>query len=1196
MKFWLKLIFSILGVISLALLIWFAGPLLSIADVRPFESALVRFLLIAFIVVLTIAITFYKLYRRHKAIKELEEAVTEPATIDSDGQILSEKMNDALATLKKVDGVRRNALYELPWYLIIGPPGAGKTTALINSGLKFPLADSSGPKSIAGLGGTRYCDWWFTEDAVLIDTAGRYTTHDSEPESDRHSWFDFLDLLSKNRPKQPINGVLIAISIEDILILEPAEVIAHADAIRKRLTDLHDHLKIDFPVYAVFTKADLIAGFMEYFGGLNESRRKMVWGATFKTDEQSRNMIGGVPHEFDALVARLNEEITDKLQEEPDPYARVALYGFPTQFAMLKEHVVNFLNRVFEPTRYRANAMLRGFYFTSGTQEGTPIDQAIGAMARSFGAQSAAPIAYSGIGKSFFLTDLLSKVVFAEAGWVSTNRAAVRRATGLQIAGYSALVILTLATVGLWWTSYNANSQLVEETRRAAEEYIEVGAPLMEETSVADTNFYKALVVLHKLRYMPAGYAFREESTPISHTFGLSQRDRLESASISAYRIALERTFRSRLILRLEKQIERSINNPVFVYEALKVYLMLGGLAPTDNEFVVAWMRGDWAENLYPGSGNADGRTELEQHLVAMLDLQSGHKPQITLNQPLVDQGQKTLARMSVAERAYALLKSQARTGPYEDWIVTLRGGPDTARVFENAKGEDLDELRVPRFFTYVGFHSLFLDQLADIADQIKTERWVLGKAGEQAAIDEQYKTLLPDLLDIYRKEFIAAWDETLAKLRLRPLSADRPKYIALSAASSPTSPIRQLLESIRDETALTQEREVPESDNNDLVEGEAGRVGRRLASRTGRVGRAGFNLAMKAQLRAGAGGSAPQAPGQNIEAYFKPFHDLVDGDSGKRPIDTLVSNLNEIYRNLVLIATNPVEAPRATANLQIQVATLRANSSRLPEPLAGMMRVAADDFEGDATGTSIAQLRQALAEEVTAVCQNVVPNRYPISRKSKRDVPMRDFARVFAPGGVIDGFFKKNLASMADASGTKWKWRAENRVARDLSPKTLLNFQQAAEIRDAFFPSGGNMPSLNIQIEPVTLSGSARLVELEVNGNVVVSRKGFEVPTSFQWPGSLGRQRAAITITPVVTGFFGRQTNDQGRSVTLERTGAWAFFRLLDAGRVVKRGDSVTARFVVGGREVSYRISADSFLNPLVLPALRNFSCPAGL
>ncbi len=179
-------------------------------------------------------------------------------------------MTEALETLKRSSG-KRNYLYDLPWYIIIGPPGAGKTTALVNSGLKFPLAGADGGKAVAGTGGTRYCDWWFTEDAVLIDTAGRYTTQDSDSEVDKKSWLSFLSLLKTQRAKQPINGVILAISLEDLMKLDGQQLAEHATAIRKRLLELHQELKIDFPVYALFTKADLIAGFAEYFGNFTES-------------------------------------------------------------------------------------------------------------------------------------------------------------------------------------------------------------------------------------------------------------------------------------------------------------------------------------------------------------------------------------------------------------------------------------------------------------------------------------------------------------------------------------------------------------------------------------------------------------------------------------------------------------------------------------------------------------------------------------------------------------------------------------------------------------------------------------------------------------------------------------------------------------------------------------------------------------
>ena len=144
----------------------------------------------------------------------------------ADADVLSERMKDALLTLRKSRKTRGDFLYELPWYIIIGPPGAGKTTALVNSGLKFPLSKGSSAQAMAGVGGTRYCDWWFTEEAVLIDTAGRYTTQDSDAASDRRSWLAFLDLLKKDRPKQPINGVMVVISLAVAVVPEGLPAIA----------------------------------------------------------------------------------------------------------------------------------------------------------------------------------------------------------------------------------------------------------------------------------------------------------------------------------------------------------------------------------------------------------------------------------------------------------------------------------------------------------------------------------------------------------------------------------------------------------------------------------------------------------------------------------------------------------------------------------------------------------------------------------------------------------------------------------------------------------------------------------------------------------------------------------------------------------------------------------------------------------
>lgn len=1192
MKRWLYRIAIALGLIAFMAAIWFGGPLIAFGETRPFGSVLVRLLIILPVLIIVAAFYGIRYWRKREAEKALEEAASEGDTGDS--KVLGERMSEAIATLRNSSG-RRNFLYELPWYIIIGPPGAGKTTALANSGLKFPLAGAGGAQAVAGVGGTRYCDWWFTEDAVLIDTAGRYTTQDSDSEADKKSWLSFLSLLKDNRAKQPINGVILAISVEDLVTLEGQELTAHATAIRKRLQEINEQLKIDFPVYVVFTKADLIAGFNEYFGNFTESRRRKVWGATFQTEDRKKNMVSEVPSEFDALVRRLTEETPDRLHEEPDPIARIAIFDFPGQFTLLKDRVTEFLNRIFEPTRYQVNANLRGFYFTSGTQEGTPIDQVLGAIARSTGGAVSAH-QMSGRGRSYFLHDLLTKVIFAEAGWVSRDMAAVRRAATLRYGAFAAIGILSVGFLAAWGVSYAANKALIADTDTAVEQYRINADEYLTSNSISDVDLENVVGHLDTLRSLPVGYEYRNEATPFKETFGLSQRDRLQSASETTYRRGLERMFRSRLILQLERTIEQNMNDPIALYEPLKVYLMLGGKAPeVDKQLITAWMQREWQENSFPGPANRRLRQNLENHLEAMLDLGRAHDPAVDLNGPLVESAQRSLARMNMADWAYALIRSAAYSAPIEDFWVAARAGPDAKLVFETVDGSDLESLAVPGLFTYSGFNDFFLGQLSAIAEKLSNEQWVMGKFGEQAAVEDQFKTLGNGLLKRYARDFVDAWESILSNLRLKPMSADKPQYVALSAASSPTSPIRQLLSEIARETALTREPEEGELPTNVAEEGKdaASKVGsfvaRRAASRSSGLARIGIDLAVrKSQARVGgsSGPSAQQIPGSNIEAQFRAYQMLFDGDTGQRPIDTLIQNLYEIYQSLVLAATNPSQADRATSNLQVQVATLRASASRLPHPLARMVDAAAEDFEGDAANTSIAQLNQMMNGTVTRPCEQVISNRYPFARKSKRDVPMSDFARLFAPNGIIDRFFAQNLSQLVDMSGDKWEWKQDTRLGRELSAATLREFQRAAKIRDAFFPQGGKMPGVDLTITPFSLHGQARQALLEINGQVVQSQQVGNLPTTMTWPGTMGNGSLTLSLLPEI----------RGRTSAANIQGPWALMRLLDAGSVSNTGDKILARFVLGGRDVAYTFQVASVANPFFLPALNEFSCPTGL
>lgn len=1138
-KIWLRILISLVGALAVAALIWFAAPLVPFGEAYPFEELWLRIVAMCVVFALIGGGGAYRLHRRREGA---ERIAREMGVDDSDAPVLADRMKDALGVLRNVRGGRANYLYDLPWYVLIGPPGSGKTTALVNSGLEFPLAKGAPPAAVAGIGGTRYCDWWFTEDAVLIDTAGRYTTQDSDAKADQKSWLAFLDLLKRNRPRQPINGVLVAISLEDLLTLSPEEIAAHAAAIRARLIELHERLKVDFPVYALFTKADLVIGFMEFFGPLDETGRAQVWGATFQTMDKTKSMLAEVSGEFAALVERLNEWVPARLGEEKDAASRVLLFGFPAQVAALQVQITTFLNKIFDPAHYKINAALRGFYLTSGTQQGTPIDQLLGALAKGFGAEAVGAPAYSGQGKSFFLTDLIKEVVIGEAGWVSTGR----NNRMIRIAAFAALLFLTPLALGALWVAYFHNSEEIGESEEAAAKYRAVASGLGRSDVVADHDLSKVLQELHELRFLPDGYAAHEAAQNLPVGLGLNQSERLKSAAETAYGVGLERLMRPRLVYRLEEQLESDVGDPAQLFDALKVYLMLGGLETADRQFLVDWMERDWTERLYPGPKNSEGRKALEQHLVAMLDLENGHGSFVSLNGPLVEKTQAILARISAPERAYQLLATRAKATLRDDWSASKAGGAGAQIIFDDS----LNKIEVPYFLTKAGFESAFMAKLPAVEEEMARDRWVLGPAGEQPAISAQYDHLQEELVDFYVNAFVSAWRDAIGKLKLRRLTAQRPAYPLLAAAGSVTSPFIRILDSIKQETDLGELEQPSASADASDAPGSAPILG-----------------------------ASGRTPAQMIDAALAPYHHAVDGEPGRRPIDAVVAQLTDVGGNLSRYASSGAPEQQLASKLAGEIAKLKSLSATLPQPFARMMEKTAEDVSHEMGDASVAKTADELRSTITFACQDKIESRYPFARNAEQDVALEDFARMFGPKGLIDQFVSERVLPAVDTSGPQWKWRDDRGLAKKLGAAALAEFQRAAEIRDAFFAAGSAAPGFTYAVTPPAVKGA----RLEIDDEVIAGRS--RSADKEQWPGSSETHRVSLSL--------------QGsRAPAIERSGPWAIYRLLDAGDSNKDGTFVT--FSLAGRELSYRFSSSpaspgAGLKPLDLTQLRKFHCPNG-
>ena len=310
-------------------------------------------------------------------------------------------------------------VHELPWYVIIGAPGSGNSTLLRNSGLHFPLQKDDEPAQVLGVGGTRYCEWWFTDEAVFLDIAGRYVAHETRNRKDvlsaRSAWHRFLDLVRQFRPRQPLAGAIVTVSVTDLLLWAKPERQQFAAHVRMRIAELYAGLGTRFPVYLLVTKMDLLAGFAEFFSGMDAAAREQVWGTTFDLGIDPLELSKTYTDDFGALQDRLYAEMLARLEEEPDLVRRASIYRFPQQFHAIGPLVQEILALGFSTHVDDQPLMLRGVYFASASQAGKPIDRVMRTLERAFKLDYS-EVEATGPGEPYFITRLLREVVLPEAG------------------------------------------------------------------------------------------------------------------------------------------------------------------------------------------------------------------------------------------------------------------------------------------------------------------------------------------------------------------------------------------------------------------------------------------------------------------------------------------------------------------------------------------------------------------------------------------------------------------------------------------------------------------------------------------------------------------------------------------------------------------------------------------------------------
>ncbi|QIE25978.1 hypothetical protein SBC1_47490 (plasmid) [Caballeronia sp. SBC1] len=1262
---------SIVFVALLCLLIWFAAPLLSFGHAHPFEGQSTRAMMIAAVLGVFAIYGLFRLKERLRGdaplLKQLLEFGSKHETSPAAEQLeeVSGIVNAALEKLKSMrTGARglsrlfqgKRYLYELPWYIALGSKGAGKTTAMLNAGLAFPVAEQmqQAVDQLAAGTGTARVDWWLTNEAVLIDTAGRYARHGltcgiskidqplaakpgvaaagktksetatqppklgdsgqpiasaqqtdaSKPEDnadtahgptdiDAAEWRGFLALLRKHRPRAPINGALVSVDLATLTNEDGSTRLSEAAVLRTRLAELRTELGIRFPVYLMITKMDCLTGFNEYFGSLTSEGRSQTWGFTLPYGRETvarESLRAHCRSELGLLSTRLATGVNTRLQDEYDTRNRRKLSALDQEFAALIGPLAALIENVFLDSRYDAtqlHATLRGVYFTSAAQtesivvaERQTIVQRVRSTFKSVpGKLKSTPRRH----KSYFLQDLLTKVVFPEAHLVRPNLRWEFRFRLVRMIGHALAILLFAWLLSGIWASLGNNRTYLDAIERKTHALLAKVTQLYKAPkpeAVPDT--------LSDAQYLPTYPGLDLSSPDSTYRYGLYVASDVVVESRRTYDALEDNLLLPQIVHRMEAVLSDAIarKDSETAYSALRVYLMLQDKSKYSADDVKGWVLSDWAHT--DSAAVFGGRASMIEHVNALFSGARVVQSPFVRNDALIQQARAFLEANNATQRLYERAKTAMQKEAPEEFTLLRAVGPQAGTVFTRASGEPLSH-GVPGLFTYDGYRNLFDKRLPEFVQLARDDdAWVMGHSllgdpqkktaeiGSRAGIGND--PLTEEIRRQYLMEYAQRWDLFLGDIRTVTGTSLAFNLQILRRFAAPDSPLSRLAQATVRETTLTRTAVV---DDKSFLEKTAGQLGQKTDQ----------GLGIRAEER---------LERELVDSHFAALREVTTGtaetqataqpavSAGAPQLSTLTSQLNDYYTVLTVAdnaLTNNSMPPASDAAVK-----LKLTADTLPAPFREVLRNLAIQGSQEVNQGIGQLLSRQMVATIGDACRLAVDGNYPFSPDSRQDVSIDDFTRVFAQGGVIDDFFVKTLAPFVDTAARPWRYKTLPGATEPVQGPNLDSFERAKAIRDVFFTDVGQKKlAWKAEIKIPELDPTITGLVLDIDGQSEQYQHGPDRPFAVTWPGPRGGAHVEITANPRI----------RPDTSTLSTDGPWALMRLLKKGRLIETATPgrTRAEFDFDGRKAVLDIAGSgSVANPLTSKVLTSFQCPSSM
>lgn len=1164
-------VIALLAALALGLLLWFGLPLIAVGEERPLASASARLVALLLVALAWGAVNLL-LARpgepdeaaraeaaRRRAAREAKRAARIAARAGT---------TQAAQRLAEADRLLR-ALPDrgagLPVFLLLGPSGAGKTALLAQSGLPFPLQARAGvlPESE---GATEEIAAWLAERAIYLDTPGCFAAPAPLSLANQMAWHGLLQLLRRRRPLQAVNGVVLTVGLDMLATASAAERDDLARSLRYRLTDIEARFGFRPPCHVVFTRADAVAGFSEFFSGLPAAARAAPLGTDVLPDPARAPDARMLAQGFAGIMAGLTSAVPALLQREPDPERRVRILEFPAQFAAQRESVLGFLATLVEPSRQLPPVFLRRFSFASVPGGAPEVDALAPLLDGAFGLAPLPPAARLAVPRrgSLLIQRLLGEVLPAEAGLAGFDPRQARRTQRGRLAlacGSAALVIGFGAAFAVAWTQGRGRLEAAEMAVGQAE----AGLARLRAGPEREGHLAVLDALAAAAHGFPGGFA------------GIGQEAEQQAAreADAAYRRGLAMLLYPDVVAHLRAGLVAAVvrrSSPAEVFATLRAYRMILGQGPLDATLLREALRD------LPQPGSAAGRAAQSRHLDALLA--SGiPASSAVVDTALVERALAQLRGWSSVELGYATLHRHPAVQALGEWRIADHAGPAASRVLARRSGRGLLD-GVPGLYTAAGFREAVLPLIPAAAREAAQASWVLG---ESATSDPaRHNRIAAGILALYLDDYARAWEALLADVGIFPFTTVDQTLDVLNALSTAQSPYRLLLQAVAHETTLT----------TPVAADAAAAGGRAAAAALSATGPLGTGPATGALVRGlvAAAQPAPQ-PGQPVDDRFATLHAFVRGVNGQpAELDALTTGFRDLYEQMLQASLVPDSGRAMLAALQGtggNPAALRVQGllQRGPAPIRRVVEPAVQRARAVAQATASGEANAAWQARVLPLCRTVL-DRFPFAPAARDDAGLGDVTSLFGPAGQLKAFFDEHLKPFVDTTSSPWTVRRLGGASLDVSPAMLAFMERAEMLRVALFPAGAETPRGRFEIEPVELDARALEMLLTVNGTSLSYRHGPPTPRAFEWPGPAPGAR--LTFSPPVA--------PEASSIAFQ--GTWALHRLL--ARATRQPsstpDEMVLRLELGTRwaVVALRTGgAASPFSPLLYDGLR---CPDAL